>query len=87
MGLTGFVDTGNQLYDPYQGRPVQIVWEESLKGFLPFKNNIWLERCQFRIIIASADIAGVFLLFLGYFIGSGGYKSLIFAGDAMRQRF
>lgn len=34
-GLTGFVDTGNQLYDPYQGRPVQIVWEEGLKGFLP----------------------------------------------------
>lgn len=35
IGLTGFVDTGNQLYDPYQGRPVQIVWEESLKEFLP----------------------------------------------------
>lgn len=35
IGLTGFVDTGNQLYDPYQGRPVQIVWEEGLKGFLP----------------------------------------------------
>ena len=35
IGLTGFVDTGNRLYDPYQGRPVQIVWEESLKEFLP----------------------------------------------------
>lgn len=35
IGLTGLVDTGNQLYDPYQGRPVQIAWEESLKEFLP----------------------------------------------------
>jgi len=39
IGLTGFVDTGNQLYDPYQGRPVQIVWEDSLKGFFPEDQN------------------------------------------------
>lgn len=32
--LRGFVDTGNRLYDPYQGRPVHIVQEESLKELL-----------------------------------------------------
>ena len=32
--LSGFVDTGNQLYEPYQGRPVHIAEEESLKDLL-----------------------------------------------------
>ena len=35
IALKGFVDTGNCLYDPYQGRPVHIVQEASLKSFLP----------------------------------------------------
>ncbi len=33
--LTGLADTGNRLYEPYQGRPVHIAQEDSLRGFLP----------------------------------------------------
>jgi len=34
LTLTGFVDTGNRLYEPYRGRPVHIVSADCLGDFL-----------------------------------------------------
>lgn len=33
--LTGFLDTGNNLYDPYKKRPIIIINEDVLKGYKP----------------------------------------------------
>lgn len=33
--LTGFLDTGNDLYDPYKKRPILIINELALKGYNP----------------------------------------------------
>lgn len=33
--LTGFIDTGNNLYDPYKKRPIIMINKEILKGYNP----------------------------------------------------
>lgn len=33
--LTGFLDTGNNLYDPYKKRPIIMINKEILKGYRP----------------------------------------------------
>ncbi len=33
--LTGFLDTGNNLVDPYKKRPIIVINKESLKGYKP----------------------------------------------------
>ena len=33
--LTGFLDTGNNLFDPYKKRPIIVINKETLKGYNP----------------------------------------------------
>lgn len=39
LELIGFLDTGNRLYEPYGGRPVHLVSESCLGGFLAENDN------------------------------------------------
>lgn len=42
INITGFLDTGNNLYDPYKKRPIIVINKSILKGYKP---NIILVPC------------------------------------------
>ena len=64
LKLNGFLDTGNKLVDPYNGKPIiiinSILWKEPIDKFLLVPVNTISESSMLKVIkVKKIDIKGI----------------------------